>query len=94
MGYLKGWCHKMVCQLCQLVVSLGLNNPPRKGFTLVKARIKRYGSVNKGALDLKWLAQDFTMLWQTPAQMCSADHGIPRYLDSGLPRRKNVPQIA
>jgi hypothetical protein len=28
----------MVCQLWPLVVSLGVNNPPRIGFTLVKSR--------------------------------------------------------
>jgi hypothetical protein len=67
--------------------SLGQNNPPRIGFTLVKSRIKKIRRREQGAVNVKWLVLDFTVLWQT-ALKCTADHGIPRYLNCGLPRRK------
>jgi hypothetical protein len=50
--YLKG--HEMVCQPWPLVVSLGLNNQPRTGFTLVKSGITNiHGAANRGTVDCK-----------------------------------------
>jgi hypothetical protein len=44
----NGMCHEMVCQLWPLVVSLGLNNPPRICFTFVKSRIKNIRPSEQG----------------------------------------------
>jgi hypothetical protein len=76
-----------VYQQRPLIYSLGLNNPPRIGFTLVKSRIKTKRRREQGACRCKMAGTGFHSDVASCAQMCTADCGKPRYLDRGLPRR-------
>jgi hypothetical protein len=48
---------------------------------------KRYDASNMETLDVKWRELEFIQSFANlRAQMCAADCGNPRRLDSGLPR--------
>jgi hypothetical protein len=53
--------------------SLGQNNPPRIGFTLVKSRIKKIRRREQGAVNVKWLVLDFE-------SGLPSYYSIPRYI--------------
>jgi hypothetical protein len=61
--------------------SLGLNNPPRIGFTLVKSRIKTKRRREQGVCRCKMADTGFHSVVANHAQMCTADCGKLRYLD-------------
>jgi hypothetical protein len=65
----------MVCQLCLLVDSLGLTNPPRTGFTLVKSRIKKKRRREQGDCRYKMVGFGFPSVSKLHAQICNVDRG-------------------
>jgi hypothetical protein len=61
---LKGIVSRDSANLRPLMYSLGLNNSPRIGFTLLSRASKRNCAANRGSVDVKWRVLDFTQLWQ------------------------------
>jgi hypothetical protein len=56
--------------------SLGLNNPPRIGLTLVKSHVENKWCIKqRETVAVKWLAMNFTLLWQT-ALKCVPWHTV------------------
>jgi hypothetical protein len=60
-------------KLCLLVVSLGLNNPPRIGFTLLKSRIKKIRHREQGGRRCKMAGTGFHSAEANRALICTAD---------------------
>jgi hypothetical protein len=68
---------RLVCQQWPLVGSLGLNNPPRIGYTLVKSRIKNIRCREQGDYRCKMAAAGFLSFLENRAR-------LPRFATTGI----------